>query len=101
SHYEGFGLPPLESMNCGVPVIYGSGTAVAEVVADAGWAADPNDIEQICDCFVELVTRPDLREERSRKAIARAELFDWQRVAEAMWEQYMLVAENSASRLAG
>ncbi|WP_236616247.1 glycosyltransferase family 4 protein [Rhodopirellula europaea] len=101
SHYEGFGLPPLESMNCGVPVIYGSGTAVAEVVADAGWAADPNDIVQICDCFVELVTRPDLREERSRKAIARTELFDWQRVAEAMWEQYMLVAENSASRLAG
>ncbi|EKK00588.1 mannosyltransferase B [Rhodopirellula baltica SH28] len=101
SHYEGFGLPPLESMNCGVPVIYGSGTAVAEVVAGAGWAADPNDIEQICDCFVELVTRPDLREERSRKAIARSELFDWQRVAEAMWEQYELVAESSASRLAG
>lgn len=101
SHYEGFGLPALEAMHCGVPVIYGAGTAVAEVVADAGWAADANRIEQICECFREVATRPDRREERSQKAIMRSERFDWARVAEAMWEQYTIVADGRVARLAG
>mgnify|MGYP002634085994 CR=1 FL=1 len=101
SHYEGFGLPALESMNCGVPVIYGADTAVAEVVADAGWAADANSIEQIYECFHEVATQPDSREERSQKAMLRSEKFDWARVAESMWETYTAVANRRLQRSAG
>ena len=101
SHYEGFGLPALESMNCGVPVIYGADTAVAEVVGDAGWAADANSIEQIYECFHEVATQPDSREERSKTAMIRSANFDWARVAESMWETYTAVADRRLERSAG
>jgi glycosyltransferase involved in cell wall biosynthesis len=77
AHYEGFGLPPLEAMKCGTPVIYGDNSAMKEVIADAGLAADSNDQTAIAQQMQRLLSDPELRAAYALKAIKRAHQFSW------------------------
>ena len=88
SHYEGFGLPALEAMACGVPVVYGNRGSLPEIVQRAGLAADPNNIDQISRCFVALIQDPELRDELSRRAMKRAAEFSWDTMARRTVEVY-------------
>jgi glycosyltransferase involved in cell wall biosynthesis len=90
SYFEGFGLPPLEAMKCGAPVIVGNATSLPEVVDDAGLKVDPFDVSAIAAAIRELVNNSDLRKELSIKGRKRAEMFDWQHTAQrtlAVYEQ--------------
>jgi len=73
--YEGFGLPPLEAMACGTPVIASNTTAVPEVVGDAGLLVYPRDINALANAIAELLKDPQKRESLSQKGLERAESF--------------------------
>ncbi|NJK77069.1 MAG: glycosyltransferase family 4 protein [Oscillatoriales cyanobacterium RU_3_3] len=79
SFYEGFGLPPLEAMQCGVPVIASNTSSLPEVVGDAGITIDPKDASGLCQSMLEIYNRPLLREKMSLKSLERAKLFSWER----------------------
>jgi glycosyltransferase involved in cell wall biosynthesis len=77
SLYEGFGLPPLEAMACGTPVVVAGTTSLPEVVGDAGVLVDPEDVASIADGIRRVVTDEGLRRELSRRGLARAAQFSW------------------------
>ncbi len=78
---EGFGLPPLEAMALGVPVIASAVTALPEVLGDAALLADPTDEEQIFLALREVLSRPDFAADLRRRGEARARRFTWQACA--------------------
>ena len=81
SYFEGFGLPPLEAMQCGVPVIVGNQTSLPEVVGDAGVLIDPFDVEALAAAIEKVITDSNLRAELSVQGLARAKLFNWRETA--------------------
>jgi glycosyltransferase involved in cell wall biosynthesis len=81
SLYEGFGLPPLEAMACGIPVLTSKVCSLPEVVGDAGVLVDPLDVEAIADGIRRLVLDSDLREELRQKGLLRAKEFSWEETA--------------------
>ncbi|MBL1177250.1 glycosyltransferase family 4 protein [Pantanalinema sp. GBBB05] len=82
SLYEGFGLPPLEAMQCGTPVIASNASSLPEVVSNAGLLINPYDIEEIADALLKVYQSASLRQELSQKSIERAQQFTWQSCAE-------------------
>jgi glycosyltransferase involved in cell wall biosynthesis len=81
SLYEGFGLPALEAMSCGTPVLASTASSVPEVVGDAGILLDPNDAGAWADAVERVMQDGALREELSRKGLARATQFTWEKCA--------------------
>lgn len=77
SFFEGFGLPPLEAMQCGTPVISGNRTSLPEVVGDAGILVDPFDVGAIADAIERLLSDEKLRADLSKKGLERAKEFSW------------------------
>jgi glycosyltransferase involved in cell wall biosynthesis len=81
SYFEGFGLPPLEAMQCGTPVIVGNQTSLPEVIGDAGILVDPFDVEALAAAIGKVISDSDLRERLGVQGLARAKLFEWQETA--------------------
>jgi glycosyltransferase involved in cell wall biosynthesis len=92
SLYEGFGLPALEAMACGTPVITSNTTSLPEVAGDAALLVDPTDLDQLCAAISTIVSDRSLREELRRKGLARAAEFSWQRNAELTAKVYHVAA---------
>ncbi len=82
SRYEGFGLPPLEAMACGTPVITADNSSLPEVVGDAGVMLDADDVDGLSQAMKRVADDPTLRREMSSRGLARASLFSWERCAE-------------------
>ncbi|MER3422187.1 MAG: glycosyltransferase family 1 protein [Nitrospiraceae bacterium] len=81
SLYEGFGLPPLEAMACGTPVVTSNVSSIPEVVGDAALMVDPYDVEGLAEAMQRALMDKDLREDMRIKGLARAKLFSWERTA--------------------
>jgi glycosyltransferase involved in cell wall biosynthesis len=86
SLYEGFGLPILESMACGTPVITSNVTALPEVAGDAALLVDPASVEQIADAIEQIVSDTSLRSCLRQKGLARASHFSWRRTIDRVNE---------------
>jgi len=97
SYFEGFGLPPLEAMKCGTPVIVGNRTSLPEVVGDAALSVDPFDIDAIAAAIKKLVNDSTLRKELSVKGQRRAKEFSWRETARQTLVVYKEVAQASAN----
>lgn len=95
SIYEGFGLPPLEAMACGVPVITSNVSSIPEVVGDTGLMLDPQDVDGFVKGMEALLTAPDVRETMARKALARSAQFTWASCVSQTVEAYRLVLSKS------
>ena len=81
SLYEGFGLPPLEAMACGVPVISSQSSSLPEVVGDAGILVDPQNVDAIADSLHRVLEDHAFAEELAQKGIRRAARFSWKQTA--------------------
>jgi glycosyltransferase involved in cell wall biosynthesis len=80
--YAGFGLPPLEAMACGTPVITSNTTSLPEVVGDAGIMVNPTDFDLMADKIHEILTDSDLRANLAEKGLKRAKMFSWDQSAQ-------------------
>lgn len=96
SLYEGFGLPPLEAMACGVPPITSNTSSLPEVVGDAGLMVDPADVEGLSAAMLELAQDPGRRADLSARSLARSEGFSWERCALATRATYRKVLPAGA-----
>lgn len=88
SIYEAFGLPPLEAMACGIPVITSDRGAFPEVVGDAGIMVDPYDVDGLAKAMQEVLTNDNLKQNMVKKGLKRAEMFSWEKCAKEVLEVY-------------
>ena len=88
SFYEGFGLPPLEAMSCGAPVITSNTTSIPEVVADAGILVNPSREDELSEALIKVINNPDLSLTLSRLGLERSQLFSWTNTALKTLEVY-------------
>ena len=91
---EGFGLPLLEAMSVGCPVLTSNISAMPEAAGEAARYVDPHDVDSIADGLITLAGDTKLRDEFSRLGRIRAGLFDWDKSAEAMIDVYMMASER-------
>ncbi|MCR4405362.1 MAG: glycosyltransferase family 4 protein [Anaerolineae bacterium] len=88
SLYEGFGLPPLEAMACGTPVVTSNTSSLPEVVGDAGLMVEPMDVDGLARAMARLLEDGDLRREMAQRGLARAREFTWERAARQLLAVY-------------
>lgn len=89
---EGFGLPPLEAMASGCPVISSNATSLPEVVGDAGLLLNPTDLQLWVKNISEIVNNSQMRQKLSKDGLTQADKFSWQRCAEETIKVYKEVA---------
>ena len=94
SLYEGFGLPPLEAMACGAPVIASRIAALKEVIEDAAVLVDPLDSESLTRAIVEFLRDDKRREESKTRGIQHAAKFSWDNAARLTYEAYERIARK-------
>ena len=87
SQYEGFGLPPLEAMSCGCPVITSNNSSLPEVVGDAGIMIDWDNNEQHIEAYEKYYYNEDLRKEYAQKGLERAKTFSWEKCVNTIVEK--------------
>jgi glycosyltransferase involved in cell wall biosynthesis len=88
SLYEGFGIPPLEAMACGTPVITSNTSSLPEVVGDASIVVDPYDINKFAEEMYEVLTNDDLKKEMIGKGLKRSKMFSWDNSAKKTLKVY-------------
>ena len=93
SFYEGFGLPSLEAMHCGTPVLASNSSCFPEVVGEAGVLISPRDTSLWAETMREILRDPAWRAELSRRGLACAAEFSWTRTAEATYRVYTKMAQ--------
>lgn len=91
---EGFGLPPLEAMQCGTPVVVSKARSLTEVVGDAGVQVDLENELTLRQAILKVLTNDDLRLDLRAKGLDRARGFSWKQTAELTFEAYRYAFEN-------
>ncbi|MBN1639933.1 MAG: glycosyltransferase family 4 protein [Anaerolineae bacterium] len=98
SLYEGFGIPPLEAMACGTPVVVANNSSLPEVVGDAGLLVETRDTEALADALDRLLRDAALRRALTAAGLVRARAFTWRRSAEQLLATYERVHGEGGAR---
>ena len=93
SLYEGFGIPPLEAMACGTPVIVSDNSSLPEVVGDAGITIDARDTDALANALSQLLADPARQRELTKRGLAQATKFSWANAAERLLATYRHLCE--------
>ena len=96
SKYEGFGLPALEAMQCGIPVVTSNSSSLPEVVGNAGIMLPPSDEDALCEVMYKMYESESLRKKYSAMGLQRANEFSWQRCANEYVEIFKKIALKPA-----
>lgn len=94
SVYEGFGMPPLEAMACGTPVITSNTSALPEVVGSAGIQVDPHNSKELGDAMLLLLDNPEKRKSLSQMGITQADKFSWKIAADILMNEFRKIEEE-------
>ncbi|HEX9027854.1 MAG TPA: glycosyltransferase family 1 protein [Anaerolineales bacterium] len=94
SRYEGFGLPPLEAMACGTPVISSNASSLPEVVGEAGLLVPPDQPEALAQALAGLLEDPELQVKLRARGLERASQFTWEATARGVLAVYRSVGER-------
>jgi glycosyltransferase involved in cell wall biosynthesis len=95
SLYEGFGLPVLEAMSCGTPVISSNCSSIPEIVEDAGVLVDPDDPLALAEQIIRLLKNPEERERLSELGLQQAARFSWRKTARQTLAVYHSIGQLS------
>ena len=101
SLYEGFGLPPLEAMASGTPVVTSSTSSLPEVVGDAALKVNPYDSEQLTQAMFSIISNPELRADLVRRGLDQVKRFNWYHVARNTLAVFYEVSASKGSEAAG
>lgn len=99
SLYEGFGLPPLEAMSCGTPVITSNTSSIPEVTKDSALLLNPYDTELLANSIYKLLTNNELKLNLSQKGFMRSLSFSWEKTAKKTLKVYEKIYENSLNQI--
>jgi glycosyltransferase involved in cell wall biosynthesis len=94
SLYEGFGMPVLEAMACGTPVITSKTTSLPEVAGDAAVLINPEDAEELADAIIQVLDDDSLQADLRARGLERAKQFTWQRAAQQTLAVYREIVNN-------
>ena len=97
SLFEGFGMPPLEAMQCGTPVIASNTTSIPEVVGGAGILLPPKDTDRWCQAMLSLANDTKLQDDLKVKSLTRAKAFSWPQFVEKTLRGYRIGMEQPLS----
>lgn len=89
SYFEGFGVPIIEAMRCGVPVITSNVTSMPEVSGDAALLVNPFDITSISDAMLQVISSEKLRSDLSAKGIVQSARFSWDATSQKLWQSIL------------
>lgn len=88
SHYEGFGLPVLEAMSLGCPVVSSNTSSIPEVAGDAAMLRSPDDVDGLADALQKMIAHPSLRQQYVKAGYRQAEKFSWKKTAQSTIDAY-------------
>ncbi|MGP0129421.1 MAG: glycosyltransferase family 4 protein [cyanobacterium endosymbiont of Rhopalodia musculus] len=91
SFYEGFGLPVLEAMTLGSPVITSNTSSLPEIAGDAALLINPNDFLELAEAILKVISDSQLRKELTKKGKERAKSFSWERTAQETFKAYQFI----------
>ena len=98
SQYEGFGMPPLEAMQCGCPVITSNNSSLPEVIGTAGIMIDYDSLSQHIQAYESYYYNPELREQNSQKGLSRARQFNWKKSVDIIVNKMIEVEESKLKK---